>query len=53
VTHFFLKILSSSFSDRTIPRFCGTGLLAYVIVPGMLVMWDRILDHMDTNEVKK
>jgi hypothetical protein len=33
--------------------FLGTGLLAYVIVPGLLVMWDRVLDHMETNEEKK
>ena len=28
--------------------FVGSGLLAYVIIPGLLVMWDRVLDHMDT-----
>jgi hypothetical protein len=33
--------------------FLGTGLLAYVIVPGLLVMWDRVLDHMETNGEKK
>ncbi len=33
--------------------FLGTGLLAYVIVPGLLVMWDRVLDHIETNEEKK
>jgi hypothetical protein len=33
--------------------FLGTGLLAYVIVPGLLVMWDRVLDHMETNEETK
>jgi len=33
--------------------FLGTGLLAYVIVPGFLVMWDRVLDHMETGEEKK
>jgi len=27
--------------------FLGAGLLAYVIIPGMLVMWDRVLDHME------
>jgi hypothetical protein len=27
--------------------FLGTGLLAYVIVPGLLVMWDRVLPHRD------
>jgi len=27
--------------------FLGTGLLAYVIIPGLLVMWDRVLDHME------
>jgi hypothetical protein len=27
--------------------FLGTGLLAYVIIPGLLVMWDRVFDHME------
>jgi len=27
--------------------FLGTGLLSYVIIPGLLVMWDRVLDHME------
>jgi hypothetical protein len=27
--------------------FLGTGLVAYVIIPGLLVMWDRVLDHME------
>ena len=27
--------------------FLGTGLLAYVIIPGILVIWDRVLDHME------
>ena len=27
--------------------FVGAGLLAYVIIPGLLVMWDRVLDHME------
>ena len=31
----------------------GTGLVACVIIPGLLVMWDRVLDHMETNEEKK
>ena len=26
--------------------FLGSGLLAYVIIPGMLVIWDRVLDYM-------
>jgi hypothetical protein len=30
--------------------FLGTGLLAYVIVPGFLVMWDRVLDHMEEGD---
>jgi hypothetical protein len=29
--------------------FVGAGLLAYVIIPGLLVMWDRVLDHMEDN----
>ena len=28
--------------------FLGTGLLAYVVIPGLLIMWDRVLDHMGT-----
>jgi hypothetical protein len=24
----------------------GAGLLAYVIIPGLLVIWDRVLDYM-------
>ena len=26
--------------------FLGAGLVAYVIVPGLLVIWDRVLDHI-------
>ncbi len=26
--------------------FPGAGLLAFVIIPGMFVIWDRVLDHM-------
>ena len=36
--------------------FLGTGVLAYVIIPGLLVVWDRVLDHMEnsgTGEQKK
>jgi hypothetical protein len=35
--------------------FLGAGLLAYVIIPGLLVMWDRVLDHMEagTGDQKK
>jgi hypothetical protein len=32
--------------------FLGTGLLAYVIIPGLLVMWDRILDYMGSSGAK-
>ena len=28
--------------------FVSAGLLAYVIIPGMLVIWDRVLDHMES-----
>ena len=27
--------------------FLGTGLLAYVIIPGLMVVGDRVLDHME------
>ncbi len=39
-----------------IGAFLGSGMLAYVIIPGLLVMWDRVLDHMEhpgTEEQKK
>lgn len=26
--------------------FLGAGLLAYVIIPGLIVVWDRVLDHI-------
>ena len=29
--------------------FLSAGLLSYVIIPGLLVMWDRVLDHMEQN----
>jgi hypothetical protein len=27
--------------------FLGAGILAYVIIPGLLVIWDRVLDYME------
>jgi hypothetical protein len=30
--------------------FLGAGLLAYVIIPGLLVVWDRVLDHIGGSE---
>jgi len=30
-----------------VAAFLGAGLLAYVIIPGLLVIWDRVLDHME------
>jgi hypothetical protein len=33
--------------------FLGAGLLAYVIIPGLLVVWDRVLDHMESGDQKK
>jgi len=26
--------------------FLGAGLLSSVVIPGLLIMWDRVLDHM-------
>lgn len=34
-----------------IAAFLGSGLLAYVILPGLLVMWDRVLDHMENSGI--
>ena len=36
-----------------IGAFLGSGMLAYVIIPGLLVIWDRVLDHMESGEQKK
>ena len=36
-----------------IGAFLGSGMLAYVIIPGLLDMWDRVLDHMEHGEDKK
>ena len=33
--------------------FLGAGLLAYVVIPGLLVMWDRVLDHMESGGTQK
>jgi hypothetical protein len=33
--------------------FVGAGLLAYVIIPGLLVVWDRVLDHMQERSDKQ
>jgi hypothetical protein len=30
--------------------FVGAALLAYVIIPGLLVIWDRVLDHISPEE---
>jgi hypothetical protein len=30
--------------------FVGAGLLGYVVVPGLLVMWDMVLDHITRSE---
>jgi hypothetical protein len=35
-----------------IGAFLGSGLLAYVIIPGLLVMWDRVLDQMEAGGQK-
>ncbi len=31
--------------------FVGAGLLAYVIIPGLPVMWDMILDHISAEHL--
>ena len=33
--------------------FLGAGLLAYVVIPVLLIMWDRVLDHMADGDNKK
>jgi len=28
--------------------FVSAGVLSYVVIPGLLIMWDRVFDHMGT-----
>ncbi|HOT03558.1 MAG TPA: hypothetical protein PK069_05210 [Methanolinea sp.] len=30
--------------------FVGAGLLAYVIVPGLIIIWDRVLDAVEDRQ---
>lgn len=30
--------------------FVGAGLMAYVVIPGLILMWDRVLDAVGKNE---
>jgi len=30
--------------------FVGAGLLAYVIVPGLIIIWDRVLDAIEDRQ---
>jgi hypothetical protein len=30
--------------------FVGAGLLGYVVIPGLLVMWDMVLDYITRSE---
>ncbi len=32
--------------------FVSAGVLSHVIIPGLLVMWDRVLDHMGATSEK-
>lgn len=32
--------------------FLGAGLLAYAIIPGLIVVWDRVLDHIGDGQAK-
>ncbi len=41
------KVMAMDNELIIIGAFLGAGLLAYVIIPGMLVIWDRVLDHME------
>lgn len=37
-------------SVTIVALFVGAGLLAYVIVPGLIVIWDRVLDAVGDKE---
>lgn len=33
--------------------FTGAGLLAYVIIPGLVLLWDRVLDAVEKERREK
>ena len=33
--------------------FVGAGLLAYVVVPGLILVWDRVLDAVEKDDQEK
>lgn len=33
--------------------FTGAGLLAYVIIPGLILIWDRVLDAVERDRGEK
>jgi hypothetical protein len=41
-----LSIRRRSCGRQITLAFLGAGVLSYIIIPGLLVIWDRILDHM-------
>jgi len=43
----FAEVMKMDNEILIMAAFLGSGLLAYVIIPGLLVIWDRVLDHME------
>jgi hypothetical protein len=43
-----VEAMDSSVIITTI--FVGAALLAYVVIPGLILMWDRVLDAVGKND---
>jgi hypothetical protein len=48
-TKFFDEVMKMETEVQITLLFLGAGILAYVIIPGLLVIWDRVLDYMEGN----
>jgi len=48
-----VKVVTMDNEIIIMAAFLGAGVLAYVIIPGLLVVWDRVLDHMEHGEENK
>lgn len=40
-------------SVMIVALFVGAGLIAYVIIPGLIVIWDRVLDAVQKEEQER
>ena len=45
-----LLVTTMEQSVMIVAIFVGAGLLAYVIVPGLIIIWDRVLDAIEDRQ---